>query len=459
MESAFLIAGTKSGAGKTLVTLSIMACLRKHGKCVQSFKCGPDFIDPSLHQLVTGRISSNLDFKMCSERFCHHIYQKRTRDCDVAVVEGVMGLFDGAEGSGAYLAEKLSLPIVLIVDVRSAAQSVAAVVHGFETYNRNLHFGGVIFNFCGSKRHEQLIREEVEQNCKTPVIGFLRRTDDLTLSHRHLGLHMGQEAKSELDLDAIAHVIEQHLDIETLLENTRVTVPVKERKKLVPARMKKTRNVDEVVLAVAEDDAFCFYYKDNLDLFESVSIVLKYFSPVRDRQLPDNIHGVFLGGGYPELFASQLSTNRSMLDSIKLFSDAGGLVYGECGGFMYLTEGIYDQDKNFFKMCGVFPVKVAMGSRLRRLGYRKPVINVDCFLGKKGDVLSGHEFHYSDLEEMEGNVENAFTVDNKGTGFVHNNTIASYIHLHFGDKREIAQRVYEELLKIKQKGLWSNLER
>ncbi len=440
MKSAFILAGTKSGAGKTIITLGIMAAFRARGLRVQPFKCGPDFIDPSLHQLAAGLTSSNLDCRMCGEKYCRGLYERKCSGCDIAVIEGVMGLFDGEEGSSAWLAGVLSVPVILVIDVRAAAQSVAAVLHGFETYKENVCIKGVIFNFCGSDRHQQLIREEVEANCRTPIIGFIRRSDELQLPHRHLGLHMGYELDGGIDFARLARQLERELDLDLLIKNTAVTA-----KKQAARPLSKPENRRRAILAVARDEAFCFYYEDNFELL-SPHIIIKYFSPLRDKKLPEGSQGVFLGGGYPEVFAEQLAQNTEMLNSIRKFSNENGFIYGECGGFIYLGRGIYDQNDKFYDLCGIFPIEAVMGAKLRRLGYRKPTLAADCLLGRRGEVFFGHEFHYSDIRKL-GEVKHLFSVNGEKHGCVYKNTAASYIHLHFAGENRIAEHIYLNLIK------------
>lgn len=446
MKSGFLIAGTKSGAGKTVITLGIMAALIKRGLLVQPFKCGPDFIDPSLHKLVTGKESSNLDFRMCGGHFCKHIFYEKTKECDVAVVEGVMGLFDGEQGSGAYLAEQLAMPVILIIDVRSAAQSVAAVLHGFESYRPGVNVAGVIFNFVGSDRHRKLIKDEVEEHCKTPVLGFLPRKDVLTVPGRHLGLHMGEELEEVIDLQQIITLIEDHIELDKLLSNTRYLPPSVNGK-----LNEQNTTCKRVTLAVARDEAFCFYYSDNFKIFEDNGIDIVFFSPLNDHEVPRGVDGVYFGGGYPELYAEKLAANKTLKYQIKRFSDIGGLIYGECGGFMYLTHGITDIEGKFHEMSGIFPMQVKMNSRMRKLGYRQVTLKKDCFLGVKGTLLYGHEFHYSEIDQRFEHVESIYENLENSDGYQINNTIGSYVHLHFGRDHKPVEALYRNLLEIQRK--------
>ncbi|WP_457573244.1 cobyrinate a,c-diamide synthase [Desulfolithobacter sp.] len=436
---AILIAGTHSGCGKTTVSLGIMAALRARGQDVHPFKCGPDFIDPTLHQAATGRVSRNLDLRMCGEDFVRTCFAAhRSAPGGVSIIEGVMGLFDGEEGSAAHLARLLSLPVLLVVDVRSAAQSVAAVVHGFATLDPGVHLAGVVLNRVGSARHRQLIEEALARYCDLPIIGFLPRDQELTIPARHLGLHMGSE--HELDLEQLARFMEEHLDLDLLLALASRLTPGREVcRPLAPSGMSVVTG-ETVRIGVARDEAFCFYYQDNLDMLCSGGGQLVEFSPIHDATLPEKLHGLYLGGGYPELFARQLSANKTMRTAIKAFARSGHPVYAECGGFMYLTRSITVQKGGEYPMVGVFPVRARMQPRLRRLGYRQVVQERSGFFGPAGQKLFGHEFHYSAIDPMPGDVERVYRLeDGRSEGYRIYNTLAGYLHLHWGRTPEAAR--------------------
>ncbi len=433
-QSAFLIAGTSSGSGKTTITLGILAAIKARGLRVYPFKCGPDFIDPTLHRMVTGTVSANLDLRMCGEQFCKERYVQNNSQRDVAVVEGVMGLFDGGEASSASLAKALKLPVILVVDASSAAESVAAIVKGFETFADDVQVAGVIFNKVGSARHKELIERGMVGNCQSKIIGFFPRDKQFSIPDRHLGLHMGDE--NPLDASSINELvqsIEEHLNLDSLLDITKVNEQI-----VVTDSPKKPNTVTgKVRLAVARDRAFCFYYPDNLKMLEDAGAELVFFSPLHDKRLPTHCDGVYLGGGYPELFAKTLSENSSMLKSVAAFAEAGGIVYGECGGFMYLCDGIIDLEGETFPMTRVFPFQVRMKPRLSRLGYRKAKLLTNSFLGNAGSYLHGHEFHYSELYEIPSETETLYElVDSRREGYTFKNVIGGYLHLHFAQSQE-----------------------
>lgn len=436
MRTALLIAGTHSGCGKTTVTLGIMAALRRRGLPVQPFKCGPDFIDPTLHRMVTGRVSRNLDARMCGPSFTRNSFVRNTTKKDCAVVEGVMGLFDGGEGSAAALAELLNLPVILVVDTRSAAESVAAVIHGFATMDANVKVAGVICNRVGSARHQQMIEEAVAKYCQVPLLGFLPRNENITIPSRHLGLHMGEENPlQQQGINKLAELMEAHLDLDRLLALGQQCRLAEDHS--CPHVAKKP--VPPVRLGIARDNAFCFYYEDNLDLLIQAGAELVEFSPLVDNALPKELEGIYLGGGYPELYAAQLSGNAEMRAAVRQFCQQGRPVYAECGGFMYLTRSLTDMEGDTFPMAGVFPFDTAMQPRLRSLGYRQPRQRCDSILGPRDLVLHGHEFHYS---AVTGNAEAATVYsleDGRAEGYCLKNTLAGYMHLHWGRTPQVAE--------------------
>jgi cobyrinic acid a,c-diamide synthase len=427
-----------------------MAALARRGLTVQPFKCGPDFIDPSLHRMVTGRISRNLDVRMCGASFVRDTFARHCPDQGCAVVEGVMGLFDGGEGSAATLAKTLDLPVILVVDVRSAAESVAAVVKGFDTLDPDLRLAGVICNRIGSDRHRDMVARAIQEHCETPVIGFLPRREEVSIPSRHLGLHMGEEHPLRGEgLEQLIRLAEQYLDLDLLmrLAGERKAVAAAD----APHPMAGAAAPSRVRIGVARDAAFCFYYEDNLDLLRGAGAELVFFSPLADRDLPAGLQGLYLGGGYPELHARQLSANVSLHDRIRAFAGSGRPVYAECGGFMYLTRAIIDLAGDEFSMVGLYPFRTRMQARLRSLGYRQPAVLRDCLLAPSGTVLHGHEFHYSAIEEDNPQFPSVFRLeDGRPEGYSHRNTLAGYVHLHWGRTPEVAARFVQTCRQLSQ---------
>lgn len=420
-----VIAGTHSGSGKTTVTLGLMAALQLAGYSVAPFKCGPDFIDPTLHKLVTGRVSRNLDVWMSGESFVRKIFARHA-DGDIAVIEGVMGMFDGAGSSSAALAKTLGAPLFLVLDVRSAAESVAAVLKGFETLDPEISLKGVILNRVASQRHLQLVSDAIRDHCDAEILGYLPRNIEFELPSRHLGLHMGDEVPISAEtINSLAQTVKTHIDLDRLVELAEMDMEES------PAP--QPRGEARVRIGVARDKAFCFYYKENIELLQQAGAEVIEFSPLEDSYLPDSISGLYLGGGYPELYAGQLTENTSMLRDVKRWAETGGPIYAECGGFMYLTQGIFDLEENFFPMAGVFPTTCRMQKSRASLGYREVRLMRDSFFGKAGTLLRGHEFHYSSIDKMDGDVELLYAVNN-GTfeGYTLGNVLGGYMHLHFG---------------------------
>ena len=429
MTKAIIIAGTHSGSGKTTVTLGIMAALARMGRKVQPFKCGPDFIDPSLHKLVTGTISRNLDRWMAGNAFTRQTFARHCANADIAVIEGVMGMYDGGTSSSGALAEELKTPVILVLDVRSQAESAAAVVKGFETLNPKVSLKGVILNRVASPRHLQLVTDAITEHCQAEILGHLPRNVVFAMPERHLGLHMGAEDPiSSAAIQELAETIQEHVDLERLLEIA--TIADRPLMPRIDGPSAKVR------IAVARDKAFCFYYEDNLDVLRQAGAELVFFSPLTDISLPPDIHGLYLGGGYPELHAEKLSANTTMLSEIKDWAEADGVIYAECGGFMYLTQGIIDHDEAFHAMAGIFPVQARMQQRRASLGYRELKLKEAGLFGSAGTVLRGHEFHYS-------------TVTDNGTaeGYCYKNVLGGYMHLHFGFNPQSVTAFVDQCLK------------
>ncbi|XCN74043.1 MAG: cobyrinate a,c-diamide synthase [Candidatus Electrothrix aestuarii] len=452
-RNALIIAGTHSGCGKTTLALGIMAALKERGMHVQPFKCGPDFIDPTLHHLMTNQVSRNLDVRMCGEEYVRRLFYTHAPSTmpkppgAISIIEGVMGLFDGGQGSAATLSRTLNVPVVLVVDVRSAAESVAAVVKGFETLDPQVQVAGVIFNRVGSERHIQMIRDTVRQYCRAEIIGFLPRESEITLPSRHLGLHMGTEV--ELNRQGLVALIEEALDVDLLLKISQQC-----QKENPPQAeyepFSRPSCPASVRLGVARDEAFCFYYQDNLDILEREGAELVRFSPLHDASLPDGLDGLYLGGGYPELHAEILSGNTSMRSAVQEFSCSGKPVYAECGGFMYLTEAIISSDEKEYPLVGVYPVIARMQKVLRRLGYRQVEMQADTIIGHAGCHCYGHEFHYSTIGAMPKEIQRGYVLDDgRVEGYLQGNTLAGYVHLHWGRTPEAARHFVRIMQRMK----------
>ena len=430
-----------------------MAALTRRGHRVAPFKVGPDFIDPGHHSRITGMISRNLDGWMLSKDYNLESFGRNTKKSDIAIIEGVMGLYDGYDGkseagSTAQMAKWLGLPVVLVVDAKSMARSAAAVILGFERFDPGLSFAGVIFNNLGSKRHQSYLIDAVGENIEIPCLGGLVIDEKIAIPERHLGLVTREDhCPGDETIDLLANVIEERIDLDLLLKN----LPEINISDYI-GPLSSVVNKKNVRIAVARDNAFCFYYQDNLELLEGQGAELAFFSPIAGHDLPPDIDGLYIGGGYPELFGDKLAKNSKLRDRIKEKSDDGMPIYGECGGFMYLCEALLDQNGNRYPMAGCFPFTTAMFPRLKALGYREITLTRDTIIGNQGLTIRGHEFHYSELNKRAREVKSAYRIsdrlglDKPPDGYLVNRTLGSYNHLHFGSQPEAAKHFVENCL-------------
>lgn len=448
---AFCVAGTHSGVGKTTITLGLMAALKKRGHRVQPFKCGPDYIDAGHHRLVAGIPSRNLDTWMMGVDGVKLSFGRAVYGADTAVVEGVMGLFDGAssstlEGSTAHICAILDIPVILVVNARAMARSIAALVHGFTTFQDGIKIAGVIANNVCSDHHAEILREALESAGLPPLLGTMPHTGEWNMPERHLGLVPETESgNSTAWLKSVTEGIEKNVDIMTLLGLTTGKKP--EGFKTVPGTTRAS-----VRIGIARDKAFHFYYEDNLDMLCDFGAELVPFSPLNDTALPSGLDGLYIGGGFPEMFAKQLSANTSMLYSIRNFAENDGHIYAECGGLMYLCEGLTDLDGTRHAMCGILPAETIMESRLNRLGYIEAETLSDGLFGPSGTSIRGHEFHWSSMQTRTDPIP-VFSVKltretaARKTGMCYRNTLASYIHLHFASNPDACRNWVKKISK------------
>ena len=448
---AIIIAGERSGVGKTTVTLALLAALKARSRndhsgdhaSVQSFKVGPDYIDPMFHSYITGRPCRNLDPVLTSEDYVRSCFIKHSQNIEYALIEGVMGLFDGATGkddtaSTAHVARLLNVPVVLILNCASTSRSVAAIAHGYRTFDPRVHIAGVVLNRVGSDRHLELLTQALEP-LNLPILGVLRRQDNISIPDRHLGLIPTAEMA---DLDGIihrlAHLGETCFDWEKLL-------PLMKNSDLQFSPLSKGgwAGSPKLRIAIAQDRAFSFYYADNLDLFAELGAELIPWSPISDRALPEKVQGLYFGGGFPEVFAAELAENKTARESVHNAIKSGMPTYAECGGLMYLCDRIVDFQEQSFPMVNIFPTAAKMGKRLT-LGYRQAIALQDSPLVNKGDVIRGHEFHRSSLTESSDRP----LYDLQGydshlqyppEGWQKYQVHAAYTHLHFGAQRHLLE--------------------
>jgi cobyrinic acid a,c-diamide synthase len=436
-----IIAGERSGVGKTTVTLALLAALRRRSQNVQSFKVGPDYIDPMFHRHVTGRACRNLDPVLTSERYVQQCFAKNSQDAEYALVEGVMGLFDGATGandfaSTAHVSRLLNLPVLLILNCASLARSIAAIAHGYRTFDPRVQVAGIVLNRVGSDRHLELLKAALEP-LNLPILGVLRRQEEITIPDRHLGLiPTGELDRLQPILDRLADLGETCFDWAQLMPLLRCA-PTQNPFKIQNPQFK-------VRLAIAQDAAFNFYYADNLELLEDLGAELLYWSPLKDSHLPEGTQGLYFGGGFPEVFAAELSENTAARTAVKTAIESGMPTYAECGGLMYLCEQITDFEEKAYPMVGIFPTTATMGKWLT-LGYRQATVLHNTPLVEKGDRLWGHEFHRSTLADAPAQpLYQLQGYDShlplKSEGWQRYQVHASYTHLHFGAQPEFLTR-------------------
>ena len=447
---SIVIAGERSGVGKTTVTLALLAALRRKQQTVQSFKVGPDYIDPMFHTYVTGRACRNIDPILTSDAYVQQCFDRHRQTADCALIEGVMGLFDGASGttdagSTAQVAKLLEIPVVLILNCSSTSRSIAATAHGYRTFDPQVQIAGLILNQVGSDRHLELLTAALLP-LHLPILGVLRRRDDLKIPDRHLGLIPAGELTDLNDtLDRLAHVGETCFDWERLLPLL-ISEPV--LTPLISCPGVEVRQISATIpkirIAVARDAAFNFYYADNLDLLTEAGAELVEWSPLVDPQLPPDIQGLYFGGGFPEVFAETLAANQSARTSVAAAITAGMPTYAECGGLMYLCDRIIDFNDRSYPMVGIFTTTAVMGKKLT-LGYRQLTALQDSLLFDLGDRVWGHEFHRSILTDLppqplytlEG-YESSLTF--AAEGWCQQQVQAAYTHLHFGAKPDLPAR-------------------
>jgi cobyrinic acid a,c-diamide synthase len=440
-----VIAGTESGVGKTTVTLGIMAALAGEGLRVQGFKCGPDYIDPTFHTAVTGRVSRNLDSWMLGTDQLQAIYQHGVQDCDIAIIEGVMGLYDGRsptsdEGSTAEVARLLDAPVMLVLNAEKAARSVAASVLGFQQFAPDVRIAGVIANFVYGDGHYRYVKEAIEQVCRVPVLGYLQPDEQLRLPERHLGLVPALENGALDDYVArLGSVFRQSVQLSRLLKIAETPAPPGGG--LVWPQNWAGRRFVGMRLAVARDAAFHFYYQENFELLEAYGAELVFFSPLKGEPLPAGVNGLYLGGGFPEVFAAELAAQQDVKRSIQSAIERGLPTLAECGGFMYLARELMTSAGKRYPMVGIFDGLVRMHDRLQAIGYRTLRAATGNPLFPAGQAAKGHEFHYSTYEPAErrhgvGQTQKrayqvATEAGQQAEGWSVYQVSAGYPHLHF----------------------------
>lgn len=437
-----LIAGTNSGVGKTTITAAIIAALKRRGQTIIPFKVGPDYLDPGFHSAAAGQPAGNLDSWMLPPAQVRAILQRRVPSSAIAIIEGVMGLYDGRKnegeaGSSAQLAKITKTPVVLVASGAKMARSAAALVGGYTQFDPELNFAGVIFNHLGSPSHYQILTKAVKDYLNLPVLGWLPKDTKIVIPERHLGLLPTAEAENLPALfEQLADLAEAHLDLDALLAAAATAGEL-------PAVSETVYSVQQAPvscrLAVAQDKAFHFYYRENLDYLQALGAELLPFSPLHDRQLPPDCHGVLLGGGFPELYAQKLSANESLRRQLKEKAAAGLPIYAESGGYMYLAQSLTNFAGETYPMCGIFSGHARMHKGRRALGYVEVKGTAANDLLPPRESCRGHEFRWSEMEDAGSNY--IYQTDQqllRGERIA--NCYGSYLHLHFLANPRLAQR-------------------
>ena len=464
-----VVAGTSSGAGKTSVACGLIAALRSRGHVVQGFKVGPDYIDPSYHALASGRPGRNLDAFLSGPELIAPLFMHGAAGADIAVIEGVMGLFDGASGRGelastAHVAKLLDAPVLLVIDAAAMARSAAAIVHGYRTFDPDVSISGVIVNKVGSDHHVELLREAIEA-LGVPVVGALRRDERMAAPERHLGLvpAIEREPRTRGAIDALSEAVLAHVDLDGVVALAR-SAPRLDGEPWSPQSSRDhhacrgadaphppapliadaahprrgTHGPAAATIAIARGPAFSFHYEENLELLRAAGATLAPFDPLTAPALPDDAGALILAGGFPEIFGAELSANAPLREAIATFASTGRPVLAECGGLLYLCEEL-----DGLAMCGVLPARGRMAGRLS-IGYREAVAQVDSALWGAGEHVRGHEFHYSAVEGAAGAAwELTARGRTRAEGFVAGAVHASYLHVHWAAVPQAARRLVE----------------
>lgn len=436
-----MIAGTGSGCGKTTMVSAVMKGLMNKGLRVNSFKSGPDYIDPMFHSKITGSKSRNLDMFLCGENTVKQLFAENSRDCDISIVEGVMGFYDGLgmetiDYSSNDLSNKTNTPVILVVNAKGMALSVLALIKGFLEFKEN-HIKGILLNGVSPMMYPRY-KEIIEKNFPVRVLGFMPNLPEAAIESRHLGLVTADEIDGlRKKIDILGENAAKYIDFDGLMEIASSAPELEYEKQNI-------EKVGDARIAIAKDKAFCFYYEDNLDLLRKLGAELVPFSPLNDKRLPENIHGIIIGGGYPELYTERLSKNISMLESIRNAYERKIPIYAESGGFIYL--GVSIEGKS---MVNIFNYKSHLTNRLQNFGYIKLVANKDNLLCKKGNSINAHEFHYT-KSDFDGE---DFIAIKKSTGkerksiIANENIFAGFPHLHLWGNIEFAKRFVKKCVE------------
>ena len=438
-----IIAATQSGSGKTTITAGLIAALKNRGLNVQAYKVGPDYIDTGWHELAGGKISHNLDSWLVGEDKLKEIFLETSSGADLSIIEGVMGLYDGGRGgisSTAEISKLLDAPVVLVIDAKSMGTSAAAVALGFREFDKSVKLAGVILNRLGSDSHKKMIVDALTK-LGIKCFGAIKRNDEFILPERHLGLVPTAENNAFDTIKKICAAVEEQVDVDDLIRiGTRNQELGTSRNEFSSSHFPVPSSSTKI--AVARDEAFNFYYGAGLRELEKLGAEIVYFSPLNDEHLPENISGMIIGGGFPEMFAARLEQNKNLRAEIFHAVSSGLPIFAECGGFMYLLHELIDFDGKSFEMCGVIDGVATMTKKLQTVGYVEAEILRDCAIGRAGDKIHAHEFHFSTAETS---CEKIFRCKRMRTGAEYfagvakKNLVASYLHIHFAGSPSAAK--------------------
>ena len=441
-----IVSATSSGAGKTTVTIGLIGALRARGLKVAAFKCGPDYLDPTYHARAAAGVSHNLDGWMMGRDAMLATFERGAKAADIAVIEGMMGLFDAAtptgdEGSTAEIAKWLAAPVILVVDASGMARTIAAIGRGFASFDPKLRLAGLICNRVGSRGHLDLLRQACADSESPSVLGGFPDHKEHAFPERHLGLLTAdEESVPSASIAAWGALAAEWFDLDAIVKIANSAPPLDHVEAPAPAIAATAR----VRIGLAFDEAFHFYYEDNLRRLEALGAELIRFAPTRDAKLP-HVNGLYFGGGYPEAVADQLAANAPMIEAIRAFAARGGPIYAECGGLMYLSRGIRTLEGRFFRTVGLIPAEAVMSDRLQALGYVEVETTQRSILGPAGLRFRGHQFRYSNLEAMAPEVERLYAVRPRwgkapfDEGFSIGNLLASYVHAHWASNPRAAE--------------------
>lgn len=447
-----MIAAPGSNSGKTTVTIALLSALKKSRFNISSFKTGPDYIDPMFHKKVLGIYSGNLDIYLMGEENCKYLLQKNAKDSDVSIIEGVMGYYDGignsSNGSSYDLAKNLKTPVILVVNVKGMAISACALISGFKDFREDSNIKGVILNGV-SKGMYSYYRDLIESNSNVKVYGHLPYLENCSIGSRHLGLVTADEIlEIENIVDTLGEAALETLDIKGIVELANSAEKIEK----IDVNIEKK---EEVKIAIAKDKAFCFYYEDSLEILEKMGAELVPFSPIEDEKLPQGIHGIYLGGGYPELYMEQLSSNKHMLKSINDAIDKGIPTLAECGGYMYLLESFLDKDKEEYRLVGALKGTSEMTKSLKNFGYAEITAEKNNLLSKKGEKIRIHEFHYS-KSSVDGDAfiaKKPLSKKEWKAVVAEDNIFAGYPHMHFISNIKFAENYIDNIIKYKKENV------